>query len=71
MVLHLDNTIKMRHEPAHKTHALTKGTPIQVGLEDRTDALQPEPAKTNVVVECPLEAGIGTRDAFMKRINGH
>ena len=46
MVLHLDNTIKMRHELTHKTYALTKGTPIQVGLEDRTDTLQPEPAKT-------------------------
>ena len=28
MVFHLDNTIKMGHEPAHKTYALTKGTPI-------------------------------------------
>ena len=36
MVLHLDNTIKMGHEPTHKTYALTKGTPIQVGLEDRS-----------------------------------
>ena len=71
MALHLDNTIKMGHEPAHKTYALTKGTPIQVGLEDRTDTLQPEPAKTTIVVECPPETGIRTRDAFMKRINGH
>ena len=70
MVLHLDNTIKMGHEPAHKTYALTKGTPIQVGPEDRTDALQPEPAKTTVVVECPPETCIRTRDAFLKRING-
>ena len=66
MVLHLDNTIKMGHEPTHKTYALTKGTPIQVGLEDRIDTLQPEPAKTTVVVECPPETGIRTRDAFMK-----
>ena len=71
MVQHLDNTIKMGHEPAHKSYALTKGTPIQVGLEDRRDTLQPEPAKTTVVVECPPETGIRTRDAFMKRINGH
>ena len=71
MALHLDNTIKMGHEPTHKTYALTKGTPIQVGLEDRTDTLQPEPAKTTIVVECPRETGIWTRDAFMKRINGH
>ena len=28
MVLHLDNTIQMGHEPARKTYALTKGTPI-------------------------------------------
>ena len=71
MVFHLDNTIRMGHEPAHKTYALTKGTPIKVGLEERTDTLQPEPAKTTVVVECPPETGIRTRDAFMKRINGH
>ena len=71
MVLHLDNTMKTGHEPAHKTYALTKGTPIQVGLEDRTDTLQPEPAKTTVVVECPPETGIRTPDAFMKRINRH
>ena len=71
MALHLDNTIKMGHEPTHKTYALTKGTPIQVGLEDRTDTLEPEPAKTTIVVECPPETGIRTRDAFMKRINGH
>ena len=71
MALHLDNTIKMGHEPTHKTYALTKGTPIQVGLEDRTDTLQPELAKTTIVVECPPETGIRTRDAFMKRINGH
>ena len=71
MALHLDNTIKMGHEPTHKTYALTKGTPIQVGLEDRTDTLQPEPAKTTLVVECPPKIGIRTRDAFMKRINGH
>ena len=71
MVLHLDNTIKMGHEPTHKTYALTKGTPIQVALEDRTDTLQPEPAKTTIVVECPPETGIRTRDAFMKLINGH
>ena len=45
MVLHLDNTIKMGHEPAHKTYALTKGTPIQVGLEDRTDALNQKRSK--------------------------
>ena len=50
MVLHLDNTIKRGHEPTHKTYALTKGTSIQVGLEDRTDTLQPHPAKTTVVV---------------------
>ena len=30
MVLHLANTIKMGHEPAHKTYDLTKGTPIRV-----------------------------------------
>ena len=66
MVLHLDNTIKMGHEPVQKTYAHTKGTPIQVGLGDRTDTLQPEPAKTMVVVECPPETGIRTRDAFMK-----
>ena len=71
MALHLDNTIKMGHEPTHKTYALMKGTPIQVGLEDRTDTLQPEPAKTTIVVECPPETGIRTRGAFMKRINGH
>ena len=71
MVLHLDNTIKMGHEPAHKTCALTKGTPIQVRLEDRTDTLQQELAKTTVVIECPPETGIRTRDAFMKRVNGH
>ena len=33
MVLHLDNTIKMGHELAHKTYAHTKGTPIRVELE--------------------------------------
>ena len=71
MVLLPDNTIKMGHEPAHKSYALTKGTPIQVGLQDRTDTLQPEPAKTTVVVECPPETSIRTRDAFMKPINGH
>ena len=71
MVMHLDNTIKMGHEPAHKTYALTKGTPIQVGLEERTDTLQPQPAKTPVVLECPPETGIRTRDAFMKQIHGH
>ena len=46
MSVHLDNTIKMGHEPTHRTYALTKGTSIQVGLEDRTDTLQLEPAKT-------------------------
>ena len=71
MVLHLDNTIKMGHEPTHKTYALTKGTPIHVGLEDRTSTPQPEPAKNTVVAECPPDPGIKTRDAFMKRINGH
>ena len=71
MVLHVDNSIKPGHEPAHKTYARTKGTPIQVGLEDRTDTLQPDPAKTTVVVVCPTETGISTRDAFMIRINGH
>ena len=71
MVLHLDNTIKMGQEPAPKTYALTKGTPIQVELEDRTDTLQPEPAKTTVAVECPPETDIRTREAFMKPINGH
>ena len=71
MVLHLDDTIKMGHEHTHKKYAFTKGTPIQVGLEDRTDTLQPKPAKTTIVVECPPETGIRTRDAFMKRINGH
>ena len=34
MALHLDNTIRQGHEPAHKTYALSKGTPLQVGLED-------------------------------------
>ena len=71
MVLDLDNTIKMGHEPAHKAYTLTKGTPLQVGLEDRTDTLLPQPAKTTVVVEFPPETGIRTRDAFMKRVNGH
>ena len=71
MALDLDTTIKMGHEPTHKTYALTKGTPIQVGLEDRTDTLQPEPAKNTVVVECPPETGIRTHDTFMKRVNGH
>ena len=71
MLLHLDNTITMGQEPAHKTYVLTKGTPIQVGLEDRTDTLQPEPVKTTVVVECPPETSIRTRDAFMKGLNGH
>ena len=71
MVVHLDNNIKMGHELAHKTYALTKGTPIQVGLEDRADTLQPKPAKTTLVVECPPEAAIRTRGAIMKRNNGH
>ena len=69
MVVYLDNTIKMGHEPTHKTYALTKGTPIHVGLDDRTDTLQHEPAKTMVVVECPPETSVRTREAFMKRIN--
>ena len=71
IVLDLDNTIKMGHEPTHKTYALTKGTPRQVGLEDRTDTLQPEPAKTTVVVECLPETGTRTRNAFLQRLNGH
>ena len=71
MVLHPDNTNKMGHEPAHQTYTLTKGTPIQVGLEDRKDTLQPDSPKTTVVVECPPELGIRTRDAFRKHINGH
>ena len=71
MVLHPDNTIKMGHEPAHKTYALTKGTPIQVGLEDRKDTRQPESDKITVLVECPPETSIRKRDAFVKRINGH
>ena len=71
MVLHLDNTIKMGHKPAHKPYALTRGTPIQVGLEDRTDTLQPQPSKIAVVVQCPPETGIRTRDGFIRRINGH
>ena len=71
MFLHLDNTIKMGQEPAHKTYALTKGTPIQVGPEDRASTLQSEPAKATVVVECRPETGIRTRDTFMKRINVH
>ena len=49
MVPHLDDTIKMGHEPAHKTYTLTKGTPIHVGLEDRRDTLQPRLSKTTVV----------------------
>ena len=68
---HLDNTIKQGHEPTHRAYALPKGTPIHIGLENRNDTLEPEPAKIMVVVECPRETGIRTRDAFMKRINGH
>ena len=71
MALHLDNTIRQGHEPAHNTCALSKGTPLRVGLEDRTDILEPEPATTMVFLECPAQRGIRIRDAFMKRINGH
>ena len=50
MVLHLDNTIKQGHGPAHKTYALSKGSPIRVGVEDRNDVLKPHPAKTIVAI---------------------
>ena len=33
--------------------------------------LEPEPVKAMVVVESPPQTGNRTRDAFMKRINGH
>ena len=71
MALHLDNTIKQGHEPTHGAYALSKGTPIHIDVENRNDTLEPKPVKTMVVVECPPETGIRTRDAFMKRINGH
>ena len=71
MALHLDNTIKQGHEPTHLAHALSKGTPIYIGLDNQNDTLKPESAKTMEVVECPCETRVCTRDAFMKRINGH
>ena len=55
MALHLDNTIKQGHEPTHEAFALSKGMLIQGGLENPKNTLEPEPAKTMVLVECPPE----------------
>ena len=71
IALHLDNTINQGPKPTHRPYVLSKGTPIHIGLEARNDTLEPEPAKTMVVMECPPETGIRTRDAFMKCIKGH
>ena len=71
MVLHLDNTIKMGHEPHTKpTHSRRAH---QYRWDWRTAQIHcnQKQAKTTVVVECPPETSIRTRDAFMKRINGH
>ena len=53
MALHLGNPIKQGHEPTHRAFTQSKGTPIQVGLKNRNETLELEPAKTMVVVECP------------------
>ena len=71
MALHPGNTIKIGREPTHKTYPLTKGTPLKVGLENRSDVLEPKLAQAMVVVGCPPETGIHTCDTFMKCINRH
>ena len=67
MALQVDNTIKIGHEPTHKTYALTNGTPLKMGLETRNDALEPEPAEAMLLVECPPRDG----DLHPRRLNGH
>ena len=61
---------------AHDFHAktcifftFTMGAPVRLGLEDRANTLEPEPAKMTVVVECPPEMGFRTRHSFC--INSH